>query len=104
MCDFFDHHDFLVTPVGQVAPFNAGITYPRHVDGQPMRNYLEWMRLPSMISVTGCPAISVPAAFTPSGLPSDYRLSAHPDRRNSSSSWRTPLNTRKGQGPSTLPK
>lgn len=78
MCDFFDHHDFLVTPVSQVAPFSAGITYPRHVDGQPMRNYLEWMRLPSMISVTGCPAISVPAAFTPSGLPVGLQIVGPP--------------------------
>lgn len=78
MCEFFDRYDFLVTPVSQVVPFNSEITYPTEINGTAMSNYLEWMRLPSIISVTGCPAISVPAAFTPSGLPVGLQIIAPP--------------------------
>jgi amidase len=75
---FFQQYDFLITPVSQVAPFNAELAYPQEINGHPMSNYLEWMRLPSMISVTGCPAISVPAAFTPTGLPVGIQIVAAP--------------------------
>jgi amidase len=34
-----------------------------------MASYIEWMRTCSRITVTGHPAISVPAGFTPEGLP-----------------------------------
>lgn len=78
MREFFQRYDFLVTPVSQVVPFDVGITYPTEINGQSMANYLEWMRLPSIISVTGCPAISVPAAFTPSGLPVGLQIIAPP--------------------------
>lgn len=78
MREFFQSYDFLVTPVSQVVPFDVGITYPTEINGQSMANYLEWMRLPSIISVTACPAISVPAAFTPSGLPVGLQIIAPP--------------------------
>ncbi len=78
MREFFERYDFLITPVSQVTPFDADITYPTRVNGQEMDNYLEWMRLPSIISVTGCPAISIPAAFTPSGLPVGLQIIAPP--------------------------
>lgn len=75
---FFQRYDFLITPVCQVAPFDAELPYPQEINGHVMDNYLEWMRLPSIISVTGCPAISVPAAFTPTGLPIGLQIIAPP--------------------------
>jgi amidase len=69
MREFFCRYDFLVTAVTQVPPFAAELTYPTSVDGVPMANYLEWMRSCTLISATGCPALSVPAAFTDDGLP-----------------------------------
>ena len=67
--EFFDRYDFLVAAVVQVPPFDAELPYPPVVDGVPMDNYLEWMRSCTLISATGCPAMSVPAAFTAEGLP-----------------------------------
>ena len=66
---FFGQYDFLVTAVSQVPPFDVEMTYPASVDGVPMPNYLEWMRSCSLVSATGCPALSVPVAFTDDGLP-----------------------------------
>jgi amidase len=74
MREFFESFDLLVTPTCQVVPFVVATRYPRSIDGVPMGDYLEWMNLPSAITATGCPAISVPAAFTPDGLPVGLQL------------------------------
>jgi amidase len=67
--EFFAEVEFLLLPVSQVPPFPADIPYPTDVAGTPVKTYIEWMRTCSRITVTGHPAISVPAGFTPEGLP-----------------------------------
>jgi amidase len=67
--DFFAEYEFLLLPVSQLPPFSADLPYPTEVAGTPMSTYIEWMRSCSRITVTGHPAVSVPAGFTPDGLP-----------------------------------
>jgi amidase len=67
--DFFDEYDVLLAPVSQVAPFDVELEYPTSIDGQPQETYLDWMRSAYFVSMTGCPALSVPAGFTGDGLP-----------------------------------
>ncbi|HET6257342.1 amidase [Pseudonocardia sp.] len=67
--EFFGRYDALLAPVSQVPPFPIEWEYPTEVAGVPMHDYLEWMGSAYLISATGCPAISVPAGFTPDGLP-----------------------------------
>ena len=67
--DFFTEYEFLLLPVSQVPPFPADVPYPTEINGTPMTTYIEWMRTCSRITVTAHPAISVPAGFTPEGLP-----------------------------------
>jgi amidase len=69
MREFFQSYDALLLPVSQVPPFPADEEYPSSINGRPMDNYLDWMRSAYLITATGCPAISVPAGTTPSGLP-----------------------------------
>jgi len=78
MQEFFADHDVLVMPVSQVPPFPASEEYPRVVNGVEMGSYLDWMRSAYFISVTGCPAISMPGGFTPEGLPVGVQLVAPP--------------------------
>jgi amidase len=66
---FFVDHDVLVLPVSQVPPFPADQEFPTEINGRPMATYLDWMRSAYLITVTGCPAISLPAGHTPEGLP-----------------------------------
>ena len=61
--------DFLACPVTQVPPFPVEVEYPTEIDGTPLETYIDWMRACSDITVTTHPAISVPAGFTPAGLP-----------------------------------
>ena len=64
---FFDRYDYLACPVTQVDPFPIEQEYAAEIDGVPMGSYIEWMRSNSRISVTGCPAISVPGRLLRGG-------------------------------------
>jgi amidase len=48
------------------------------VNGRPQATYLDWMRSAYLLTVTGCPAISVPAGFTPEGWPVGIQVVAAP--------------------------
>ncbi len=75
---FFEDHDLLVLPVSQVPPFSAELEFPTSIAGRAQATYLDWMRSAYLITVTGCPAISVPAGFTPEGWPVGVQLVAAP--------------------------
>jgi len=66
---FFEAHDFLICAVNQVAPFDAILDWPHEIAGVAMEHYAAWMKSAYWISTTLCPAVSVPAGFTPEGLP-----------------------------------
>ena len=66
---FLDTYDFLVCPVNQLPPYSVDIEWPREIAGTQLSNYLDWMKSCYYITITSHPAISVPAGFTPEGLP-----------------------------------
>jgi amidase len=71
---FFAEVDVLACPVSQVAPFDVTLDWVHEINGQPQQTYLDWMASAYLISVTGLPAISVPAGFTADGLPVGLQL------------------------------
>jgi amidase len=69
LCGFRGEYDFFIMPVNQVLPFDVNVHYPTEIAGVKMENYIAWMKSAYYISVTGNPALSVPCAFSASGLP-----------------------------------
>ena len=55
--------------MNQVAPFPVDEPYPTEIAGVKLDNYIDWMKSCYWITTTSHPAISVPAGFTPEGLP-----------------------------------
>jgi amidase len=69
LCNFKGEYDFFLLPVNQVLPFDVHRHYPTEIAGVPMENYLAWMKSAYYISTAGNPAMSVPCAFSSTGLP-----------------------------------
>ncbi len=76
--DFFGRFDYLVCPATQVAPFAVDTDWVREINGVRLATYIDRMAACYLITVTGCPAISVPAGFTPDGLPLGIQIVASP--------------------------
>jgi amidase len=71
---FFEKYDFMIAPAGQVFPFDATIHWPKEVGGVSMDTYHRWMQVMIPISMSGCPALSVPAGFNDRGLPMGVQI------------------------------
>ena len=69
MRHFLEQYEFFVLPVTQVPPFDVHQHYPTEIAGTKMETFIDWMKSCYYISLTASPAISVPAGFTPDGLP-----------------------------------
>ena len=69
MRTFLERYEFLLCPVNQVPPFPVDLPYPTEIAGVKLDNYIDWMKSCYWITTTSHPAISVPAGFTPEGLP-----------------------------------
>jgi amidase len=76
--EFWQDFDFLVLPATQVPPFSKKLDWVREIEGRQFQNYLQWMEICTVISLTGCPAISVPGGFTPEGLPIGLQIVGPP--------------------------
>jgi len=76
--EFFEHYDALLLPAAQVPPFPVETDWVREINGQPMTTYIDWMTICCAISITGMPALSVPAGFTAGGLPVGVQIVTGP--------------------------
>ena len=66
---FLQKYEFLLAPVNQLPPFPVDTEYPTEIAGVRLGNYLDWMKSCYYVTITSHPALSVPAGFTPDGLP-----------------------------------
>lgn len=78
VAEFFERYDALILPATQVAPFPVETDWIREINGVELETYLDWMTVCCAVSVTGLPAISVPAGFTSEGLPVGLQIVGKP--------------------------
>lgn len=69
MREFMERYEYFVLPTAAVPPFPIEQRYVSEINGIKLSNYIQWMGVCYAITVTGHPAISVPAGFTGAGLP-----------------------------------
>ena len=62
-------YEYFILPTTQLPPFDVNTPWPTEINGVHFTNYIDWMKSCWYISATGNPAASVPAGFTPEGLP-----------------------------------
>ena len=66
---FFARYDRLLTPCVPVPPFPHAQLYPETIAGRRMETYIDWVAPTFVITLTGLPALAVPAGLDASGLP-----------------------------------
>ena len=72
----FDTYDYLVAPTAQVFPFPIEQAWPQEIAGQRMATYHEWMKGVCLVTMSGCPALAVPAGLNAAGLPMGLQIIA----------------------------
>ncbi len=75
---FFEHWDLLACPAAVVPPFPVEIRYIEELDGHRFPSYVDWLAVTYAVTLTGCPALSLPCGFTENGLPVGLQLVAPP--------------------------
>ncbi len=73
---FFERFDLLLCPTVLVPPFDVDVRYVEEVEGQRFDNYVHWLALTFAITLTGCPALSLPVGLTADGLPVGLQIMA----------------------------
>ncbi len=78
MARFLDRYDLLLCPTSCVAPFEVETRWVREVDGVAFDNYVDWLRITSSITLSGCPVVAMPCGTTDEGLPVGMQLVGRP--------------------------
>jgi amidase len=66
---FLAQYEYFILPTTQLPPFDVNTPWPTEINDVQLTDYIDWMKSCWYISATGNPAVSVPAGFTPEGLP-----------------------------------
>jgi amidase len=78
MSEFMAGYDLLLCPTACVAPFDVSTRWMREVSGVSFDNYVEWLRITSVITLTSCPVVALPCELTVDGLPVGMQLVGRP--------------------------
>jgi amidase len=75
---FLAEYEFLLTPSACCPPNPIEERWVHEVDGHVFENYIGWLTLPAVITMSTCPALAIPAGFTSDGRPVGIQLVGAP--------------------------
>lgn len=78
MVKFFETYDVLVCPTSVAPAFDVNLRHRTAIDGVKLENYIAGSVITSGISMTACPAISVPCGFDSFGRPVGLQIIGAP--------------------------
>jgi amidase len=75
---FFQTYDLLLCPATITPPFPIEQRYLAECNGTTFDNYVQWLGIVYAITLTCCPALSLPCGFTSTGLPVGLQIVGPP--------------------------
>jgi amidase len=78
MAAFMADHDLLLCPAAIVPPFPVEQRYLADLNEHRFPSYIDWVTIAFAITLTGCPALSLPCGFTRAGLPVGLQIVGRP--------------------------
>lgn len=75
---YFDTYDLLLTPTVIVPPFDVDQRYVEAVGDHRFETYWDWLGVTYAVTLSGCPALSLPCGFTAGGLPVGLQMVGRP--------------------------
>jgi amidase len=78
VAEFFRSYDLLLCPAACVPPFDVKTRWLKELNGVAFDNYVEWIRITYAITLTSCPALSLPCGFTRDGRPVGLQMVGRP--------------------------
>ena len=78
MVAFFRSYDALILPAAPILPRDVKERWPREINGVALDNYVEWLKLAALITMTSCPVIALPAGFSADARPVGIQIVGKP--------------------------
>jgi amidase len=78
MAAFLASYDLLLTPAAIVPPFPVETRFLERLRGHRFASYIDWVTITSAITLTACPALSLPCGLTAEGLPVGLQMVGPP--------------------------
>ncbi len=78
MHQFLQDFDVLACPVVGLDPGSVEEEYPLVVDGQPVRDYVDWLQFSFLSTTTSLPSLSLPVGFNVDNMPVGLQLIGPP--------------------------
>jgi amidase len=84
---FFETHDILVAPAASVLPWPNEIGDVTEIDGVAMPTLVDYLAVTFVVSLVGCPVVTLPIGLSPEGLPVGAQFIAAPGRDADLLAW-----------------
>jgi amidase len=75
---FFKTYDAVILPGAPILPRDVKERWPRQINGVTLDNYVEWLKLSALVTMTSCPSLAIPAGFSADGRPVGIQIMGKP--------------------------